>query len=94
MLKEGYYFHPDAVVNLVSMAIVSDHHCIVMDTDVDNSIYVSNDNRTYIKFQQMKQNIYSIHIGGTVETKHCYFILVKGVEMKHSALYWKREIAV
>lgn len=25
--KDGYHFHPDAVANLVSMAVVSDHHC-------------------------------------------------------------------
>ena len=51
LTKEGYKFHPDAVSNLVSMAVVSNYHCIVIDTDVDNAIYVFNDNRTYIRFQ-------------------------------------------
>lgn len=46
--KDKYHFHPKAVTNLVSMAIVSDHHCIVMDTDVDNAIYVFNSDGTYI----------------------------------------------
>lgn len=52
--KEGYHFHPDALENLVSIAIVSDHHCIVMDTDINYAIYVFNNSRTYIKFQQTK----------------------------------------
>ena len=92
--KDGYLFNSDTVANLVSMAVVSDNHCIVMDTDVDNSIYVFNDDVTYIRVQQTKQNIYCMHIGDAVETKHCYFTTVKGIEVQYSALDWKRAIAV
>ena len=76
------------------MAIVSDHCHIVMDTDVDNAIYVLNDDGTYICFQQTKRNIYCMHIGDATETEHCYFTTVKGMEMQYSPLDRKRAIAV
>lgn len=92
--KEGYHFHPDAMANLVSMVVVFDHHGIVMDTDVNNAIYMFNDDGTYIQFQQMKHNIYSMHFGKTAETEHCYFTTVKGMEMQYSVLDKKRVILV
>lgn len=82
--KDGYHFYPDVVENLVLMTVVSNHNHIVMDTNVDNAIYVFNDNRMYIQFQQTKRNIYTIHIGETVETEHCYFTTVKGMEIQYS----------
>ena len=65
-----------------------------MDTDVDNSIYVFNDDVTYIRVQQTKQNIYCMHIGDAVETKHCYFTTVKEMKIQYSDLDQKRVIAV
>ena len=49
--KEEYHFHCDDVANIVSMSIVSDHHFIVMYTNVDDAIYMFNNNGTYIQFQ-------------------------------------------
>ena len=77
--KEGYHFHPDPVANLVSMSVVSNHHHIIMYTDVNNDIYVFHNDGRYIHFQQTKRNIYSMHIGETAETEHCYFTTVKGM---------------
>ena len=48
--KKGYFYDPDAVINLLSMAKVSDYHRITMDTDIDNTIYVYNDDGSYIRF--------------------------------------------
>ena len=52
--KKGYFFDPDAMANILSMARVSDHHRITMDTDIDNTIYVYNDDELYIRFHQTK----------------------------------------
>lgn len=46
--KEGYYFHPDSLTIIVSMAILSDNQHTEMDTNVNNAIYVVNDNIMYI----------------------------------------------
>ena len=80
--KEGYYFHFDAVANVLSMARVSDHHHIVMDTNVDNTIYLFNANGTYICFNQTDWNVYSMQIGQSTKTEQCLFTTVKGMEMQ------------
>lgn len=52
------------------MVVISDHYCIVMDTDVNNDIYAINDSGMYILFQQTKRNIYCIYNGETDDTEH------------------------
>ena len=92
--KDSYLFNPDVVGNLIFMAVVSDHHRIVMDTDINNAIYVFNDDGTYIRFQRTKRNLYCLHIGDTAEHKHCYLSTVEGTKMQYSALDQKRATAV
>ena len=42
--KNGYNFHQGTVENLLSMAVVSYNHWVVMVTEIDNDIYMFNDN--------------------------------------------------
>ena len=85
--KEGYFFHPDAVANILSMAKVSDHHRITTDTDIDNTIYVFNDDGSYICFHQMKQDVYEMQIRDGAKMAECHALTtVKETEMQYSAL--------
>ena len=77
--KKGYFFHCDAVSNILSMVIVSDSHCLVMDTDTDNDIYVFNDDGTYIQFLHTKWNVYELQVEDASNTEQCNFITVKGM---------------
>ena len=92
--KDRYFFHPDAVANILLMAKVSDHHWTTMDTDINNAIYVFNDNVTYIHFHRINQDVYEMQIGDSAKTEQCHFTTVKGIEMQYSALDWKRAVAV
>lgn len=45
-----YYYSPDGMVNILSLAILSKTHRIYMDTAVDNAFYMFNKNGRYIRF--------------------------------------------
>ena len=77
------------------MAKVSDEYRITMDTDIDNAIYVHNDDGSYIRFHWTKQNVYEMQIGDGTDMEECHALTtVKENGMQYSALDWKRVEAV
>eukprot|EP00536_Pseudo-nitzschia_multiseries_P005458 jgi/Psemu1/12603/gm1.12603_g len=40
------WFYPEGIANVLSLALVSDHFQVIMDTDVENAIFVHNDDCT------------------------------------------------
>ena len=61
-----------------------------MDTDIDNAIYVFNDDRIYIHFCRTKQDVYEIQIRDSAKMEQCHFTTVKEIEMQYSVLDQKR----
>ena len=33
----GFYYQPNGIANIISLSLLSDTHCIVMDTDIENA---------------------------------------------------------
>ena len=61
--KKGYFYNPDAVANLLSMAKVSNKYHITMDTNIDNAIYVHNDDGSYIRSaHRTKRDVYEMQL--------------------------------
>jgi hypothetical protein len=48
--SDGYYFYPKGVAYILSLAMVADTKRVVMDTSIDDAIYVFNEDGTYIRF--------------------------------------------
>lgn len=71
--KDGYYFHPDAVVNLVLMTVVSNHHFIVMDTDVNNFMCLMTTGRIFDFNEQ--SGIYTACIVGKLQRQNIATLL-------------------
>ena len=93
--KKGYLYNQDAVANILSMAKVSDEYRITMDTNIDNAIYVHNDDGSYIRFHRTNQNVYEIQIGDCTDMEECHALTtVKENGMQYSALDQKRAEAV
>ena len=66
-----------------------------MDTDIDNAIYVYNDDRSYIHFQLTKQDVYEMQVGDGTDMAECHALTtIKETEIQYSALDQKRAEAV
>jgi hypothetical protein len=60
--SEGYYFYPKGVANILSLAMIADSKRVVMDTAIDDAIYVFNEDGTYVRFSQTTNGMYCINI--------------------------------
>jgi hypothetical protein len=60
--SEGYYFYPKGVANILSLAMIADSKRVVMDTAIDDAIYVLNQNGTYGRFSRTPNGMYCINI--------------------------------
>ena len=58
----GFYFQPNGIANIISLSLLSDTHCIVMDTDIENAFYLFNRaDSTFMKYSRcLKLNLYTI----------------------------------
>ena len=59
----GYYLHPDGIVNILSLAEVAKEFRILMDTTIDNTFYVMDELGGYIRFDPQSNGMY----GATIE---------------------------
>jgi hypothetical protein len=48
--SDGYYFYPKGVANILSLAMIADTKRVMMDTRIDDVIYVFNEDGTYLRF--------------------------------------------
>jgi hypothetical protein len=89
--SEGYYFYPKGVTNILSLAMISDTKRVVMDTAIDDAIYVFNKDGTYIRFGRTLNGMYCIDINSNEED---HVILahqtVKGESSHFSAIDCRR----
>jgi hypothetical protein len=67
--SEGYYYYPKGVANILSLAMVASTKRVVMDSAIDNAIYVFNEDGSYIRFACTSNGMYCIDIN-TDEDDH------------------------
>ena len=60
--SDGYYYYPKGVANLLSLALVADTKRVVMDSAIDNAIYVFNDDGSYVRFGKTPNGMYCLDI--------------------------------
>jgi hypothetical protein len=60
--KDGLYLHKDGVANLVSLAALSKHHRVTLDSSIDNAFYVYKDNGEYVRFGVESNGLYCLHV--------------------------------
>jgi hypothetical protein len=60
--SDGYYFYPKGVANILSLAMIADTKRVVMDTAIDDAIYVFNEDGTYIRFSRTPNGMYCIGV--------------------------------
>jgi hypothetical protein len=60
--SEGYYYYPNGVANILSLAMIADTKRVFMDSAIDNAIYVFNEDRSYTRFAKTPNVMYCINI--------------------------------
>jgi hypothetical protein len=60
--SEGYYYYPKGVANILSHAMVAETKRVVMDSAINNSIYVFNEDGSYVRFSCTSNGMYCIDI--------------------------------
>jgi hypothetical protein len=60
--SEGYYYYPKGVANILSLAMVAETKRVVMDSAIDNAIYVFNEDGSYVRFGKTPNGMYCIDI--------------------------------
>ena len=65
-------FNRDFLDNI--LAKVSNHYRITIDTDIDNAIYVYNNDGSYIHFHQTKWDVYEMQVGDSTDMAECHML--------------------
>jgi hypothetical protein len=93
--SEGYYFYPKGVANILSLAMLAESKRVVMDTAIDNAIYVFNEDGTYVRFAKAPNGMYCISIT-TDDDDHVVMAhqTVKGESAHFSAINCRRAAKV
>jgi hypothetical protein len=94
-LSEGYYYYPKGVANILSLAMVAATKRVVMDSAIDNVIYVFNEDGSYIRFACTSNGMYCIDIN-TDEDDHVVLAhqTVESESAHFSAIYCRRAAKV
>ena len=53
--KDDYYYDPDAIANLLSLALISKTNRVYMDTAIDSAFYVFDEEGKYLRFNLCKK---------------------------------------
>jgi hypothetical protein len=93
--SDGYYFYPKGVANILSLAMIADTKRVMMDTRIDDAIYVFNEDGTYVRFARTPNGMYCIDIN-TDEEDHLVMAhqTVKGESSHFSAIDCRRAAKV
>jgi hypothetical protein len=93
--SEGYYFYPTGVANILSLAMIAETKRVLIDTAIDNAIYVFNEDGTYVRFSKTPNGMYCINI--TTDDDHHIVMAhqtVKGESAHFSAIDCRRAAKV
>ena len=83
--EDGYYFHENGLANLISLARVAEKNRAVLDTAIDNALYVFNDDGSYIRFACQPNGLYCLHVSDGDDPK-MLLTTVEGEKEKYSDL--------
>ena len=88
--KDDYYYDPDAMANLLLLALISKTNRVYMDTAIDNAFYVFDEEGKYLRFHLcQKTNLYQLDIEQT-EKGGCIFTTVTECETTEQRnQHWK-----
>ena len=93
--KNGYYYDKNMIANLLSLGKVANKFRVVMDTDIDDAIYVYGEDGKYLRFGKTENNLYCCELNIDQENKEdCFFSTVKGRKAMFSKLDCKGAAAV
>jgi hypothetical protein len=89
--SKGYYYYPIEVANLLSLAMIAVTKQVVMDTAIDDAIYVFNEDGTYMRFARTANGMYCIDLNSNGdEAMVMAHRTVKGESAKFSAIDCRR----
>jgi hypothetical protein len=90
-----YYYYPKGVANILSLAMVAETKRVVMDSAIDNAIYVFNEDGSYVRFAKTPNGMYCIDIA-TDNNEHVVIAhqTVKGESAHFSAIDCRRAAKV
>ena len=72
--KNGYNYDENTVANLLSLGRIANKFRVVMDTDIDDAIYVFGDDGKYLRFGKTSNNLYSCELRTNDDKKgDCFF---------------------
>ena len=91
---EHYYYHENAVANLVSLGKICEEFRVVFDFDVHDTFYIFNNDETYIVFDKTRNNLYCLSVFHGDVQECCFVTTVAGVEIEYSGLDRRRAKAV
>ena len=92
--KQGYYYNQNVVTNLISLGKIADAFTVVMNTAIDDAIYIYGDKGKYLRFSKTKTGLYKMELHLDKDKKGCFFATVKGMKAMFSELDCKRAEAV
>jgi hypothetical protein len=93
--SDGYYFYPKGVANILSLALIAETKRVVMDSAIDDAIYVFNEDGSYVRFSKTPNGMYCIDITtDNVDHKVLAHQTVKGESSHFSAIDCRRAAKV
>ena len=93
--KDGYIYDERAVANLLSLGHITKEFTVIMNTKIDDAIYVFNNKGQYLRFGRVKHNLYGMHLGEEDPKNMCYvFSTVQGQKLFFSDLNYKQAEAM
>ena len=92
--KQGYYYNQNVIANLLSLGKIADEFTVVMNTAIDDAIYVYGNKGKYLRFGKTKMGLYKMELYSNEDNKGCFFATVKGMKAMFSELDCKRAEAV
>ena len=64
--KDDYYYSPDSMANILSLALISKTNRVYMDTAIDNAFYVFDGEGKYLRFHLYRStNLYRLDVEQT-----------------------------
>jgi hypothetical protein len=89
--SDGYYFYPKGVANILSLALIAETKRVVMDSTIDDVIYIFNEDGSYVRFSKTHNGMYCIDIT-TDDNDHVVMAhqTVKGESAHFSAIDCRR----
>ena len=91
---DNYYYHEDAVANLISLGQVCKEFRVLFDSGVNNAFYIFNDDDTYVVFTKTRNNLYSLSIFDNGGQNHNVMTALAGIGLNCLGLDQKRAEAV